>query len=563
MLDFSSLSYEDLQKLVAEQWTDEMETSRKFYDGDHWQDGTAYTGPRPDPGDPVTYNAVMEEIRREFTSQNVIAEVTDRRVNGVTGRPVTFTVINPENEEADDDELVAEALELLDKWIDEREAHDKLHDAITAMTWGGRGPLRLFIPRSELIEGENGLVVPAGEPLDQAMRVYINSPRPESAAIIVDEETQQRAGVYFYTIDKAKYAELVYTVTTGTQAGDQARAGALTTGSVTPAEPGDKITMIRIIPGPGAEQAESMHPLPLGGMLTLYEAKYKPLITPQIKSMQKSLNKNKTMWSRNQNLAGFLERTILNAELPGEWVYDESTGKDKFVAHPYKTGPGAMTALIGIEIEDNEGNKSLMRPDIIYRDPVSVETFVETDTRWYMSILQEAHQAHYSIAGDAVASAESRIAAMADYIVDLKHVAGKLQKAALWMARTLLAVSAYMAGEPGKFDGLEIKAKANIYPGPVPADLMRVISDLHEKGIYSLERVMAELGVDDPLAEKKKIEQERKALGMDIPTIEQLLQGAQTPNGQQPANGQQQGQRPPQGNARGVQQNAPALTGAR
>lgn len=563
MIDFSSITYEKLSQMLAEQWSQEMAESRKFYDGDHWQEGNGYTGPRPDQSaDAQAAAIVMEEIRREFTSQNTIGEVVDRRVNGVLSRPVTFDIINPDNEEDAEDALVEEARKLLDDWIKEREAQETMAEAVTALTWGGRGPLRLFIPRSELIQNETELVVPAGTPIEQSLRVYFHAPKPEAAGIIVDQETQQRAGVYFYELDQRKYCELVYSVVdngTGNQIGTAPAKPPLPMGAPARPAPNQRMTVVRIIPGPGTgDEAEQTHILPLGGDLLVYEMTMRALITPQIKSLQRSGNKNKTMWSRNQNLAGFLERTILNAELPGEWSYNEETQKDEFTPHPYKTGPGAMTALIGIEIEDKEGNKSLTRPDIIYRDPVSVETFVETDDRWHMRILQEAHQAHYAIAGDAVASAESRRTAMADYIVDLKRTAGKVEKAAVWMAKAILAISAYLAGEPGKFEVLEINAKANIYPGPLTADMIRVLGDLKEKGIYSTERTMSEVGVDDPLAEIKKIEQERQAMGMDIVAIEDLLgqvgqqqpgdqqPGDQRPNNQQP-NNQQPGNRQPGG----------------
>lgn len=554
MLNFDTIKYEELASLLGKQWTDEMDESRKFYDGDHWQDGKGYTGPKPDPGDPQVYAAVMEEIRREFTSQNTIGEVVDRRVNGVLSRPVQFDIINPANADAPEDPLVEEAKKLLDDWIIEREAQETMVEATKAMTWGGRGPLRIFIPRSELVQGEDGLVVPAGTPQEQSMRVYFQSPKPEAAGIIVDEETQQRAGVYFYELDRRKYCELVYAqATPDPTPGTPAGIAALPQGTPARSTQDDRITIVRIIPGPGADDSEQLHPLPLGGDLLIYEMAMRPLITSQIKSLQRSGNKNKTMWSRNQNLAGFLERTILNAELPGEWRYNETTGTDEFIPHPYKTGPGAMTALIGIEIEDNEGNKSLTRPDIIYRDPVSVETFVETDDKWHMRILQEAHQAHYAIAGDAVASAESRRTAMADYIVDLKRTAGKVEKASVWMAKALLNVASYLAGEPGKFENLEISAKANIYPGPLSADMVRVVSDLKEKGIYSTERAMSELGVDDPAAEMKKIEQEREAMGLDMMSLEDLMGSIP---GQEDEGTDPDQQTPPQG--RNQQQPVPA-----
>jgi hypothetical protein len=106
---------------------------------------------------------------------------------------------------------------------------------------------------------------------------------------------------------------------------------------------------------------------------------------------------------------------------------------------------------------------------------------------------------------------------------------------------TTLAMAAYFAGQPNKFDGLRAYVQCRIDSGPVAPDDLRVASEMADKGIWSLETTMSATGVEDVGAEKDRIEKEReekqggdaKGLAMAQQALDQMRQ-AQPPQPVQP-----------------------------
>ncbi len=522
--------------------------NKRLYDGDAWLDGAGWIGPRPGAGD-VDSASVLLEIRRAFISKNAVREVVERHVGGVIGQEPAWklTVRRPlgkvpkEQQEAptipgDDppavsppsdtppptdptapvemvDEqpnpaeqaLIDEAEAALTEWWDVRGAHMLIQDATALLLLARRGILRLFVPPGLLQNGR----VPMGDLAESLARIYVRVPDPTQATVATDDATQQQAGIYLYREDEEKVdkAELVYL-------DDQGR------------------TIIRIL---GGEEAKA-DPLDLGGRLTIYEMTRAALVTPQVRQQQYLLNMACTMMGRNVVLAGFLERILLNVQLPG--TYEGEGTARRFIPDTFRVGAGTTNALMGATFTDEQGVTRMASPSVVYRDPVPVVTFVDTKREAYTAILEETDQMHALISGDATASGESRKQARADFEMSLLDTQAQLNRAGRWLIETALAMAAAFSGSPGRFAELRAVFECRIDSGPMGAEDQSQVRENVKAGLLSEETGMARIGVDDVDAEKEKIAGERAgrmARQAEMLALAPPPAAAPSPNGKPPA----------------------------
>lgn len=500
--------------------------NRRLYDGDHWLDNVGWMGPRPGLGD-ADSASVLLEIRRAFISKNAVREVVDRHVGGVMGKEPAwkFTVRRPlgkvEEKQEDgttktiDEEplpaeqaLIDEAETALTEWWDTRGAHTLIQDVAATLLMAKRAALRLFVPPG-LVEQDKdtgAVSVPvAGDLSESLTRIYVKGPDPTQSTVVTDENTQQQAGIFLYRDDdKTDKAELVYLDDAG-------------------------LTLIRIL---GTTAQSTAAPLDLGGRLTIYEMNRAALITPQVRQLQALLNMALTMMGRNVVLAGFLERILLNVQLPG--VFEGEGDARRFVPDTFRVGAGTTNALMGATYTDEQGITRMATPSVVYRDPVPVETFKQTKEEAYTAILEETDQLHALISGDATASGESRKQARADFEQSLLDTQAQLNRAGRWLLETVLAMGAAFAGTPGKFAELRAVFECRIDAGPMSSDDLRILTELSgSQQLLSRETAMARVGVDDVDSEIERIaseEEAKQARAMQIAQAQAEI-AVKTPNG--------------------------------
>jgi hypothetical protein len=493
-MKFNELTIPQIQQLLRDRTPVCIGVNAKFFAGDHWQCGAGWSGPTPPAG--PGYQAVMEEIRRAFVSKNAIREVVGRHVGGVIGRePVwSLTVRRPladgEEPTAEEQALIKEAEAILTEWWDQRGTHKLLQKATATLLRSDRAPLRLFVPHGLLVDGR----VPPSDLRTALFRIYADHLAPEQATVLTDRSTMQDGSVYVYEEDRQTYAELSFLE------GDQ--------------------TVLRTLLGDMAQETR----LDLGGQLLVHELQRDALITEQVRQHQMLLNLALTMLSRNVVQGGFLERIITNGMPPGQWTKDATTGKDVFQPAPMKVGAGTTNFINGLPIKDEKGNVTdYTDAGVVYRDPVSIETFRGTREVAYLGILEEAHQLHAAIAGDATASGESRRQAMADFIVDLLLTLPELNKAGRWLLETGLGLAAIFSGQAGRFASLRATFSCRIDPGPLSADELRLIIELVNAKLMSRETGMSRVGIEDVVAELARLlteaETDRALLPPTKPTV--------------------------------------------
>jgi hypothetical protein len=490
---FDNLTLTQLQERLKAIVPDWIAENAQFYNGDHWQAGGGWIGPRPSAKDA---SDALLEIQRAFVSQNAVAETVDRHVGGVIGREPAWslTVSRPlaEGEEPTDEEqaLIAEAEAALTTWWDERGAHELLQQVCSTLLSASRAPLRLYVPDGER---DAAGVIPAGDLPTSLARIFAEALAPEQATVLIDKRTMRPGGLYTYEEDKKAIAEL----------------------SAVDRDDVNRATVLRVL---GRNEEAEEYRFALGGRLLHYELKRRTLVSPQVRQQQKLLNLALTMLGRNVVQGGFLERLLLNAQLPGRYEEDAQGGK-KFVPDPnFQIGPGRTGFLQGAPIRDEQGRvTSYATPSVVYRDPVPVDTFGDTKVAALDGIYAETHQRHALISGDAASSGESRRQALADFIVDLGRTKPQLDRAGRWLLETALSLASVFMGQAGRYDGLRAVFACRIDPGPTSADELRLVMELVAARLLSRETGMHRAGVDDVDAEQTRIGQETATAAPALP----------------------------------------------
>lgn len=460
-IPFDTYTLDRLKKILSKAEAPEFATNKKFVEGDHWQDNEGWVGPRPEDGS-EEYEFVLGEIERSFVSKNVTKEMVERHANGVLGRSPVWQIVSLTPAAADDKEVGAEAdttiaeLELaLTGWWNRRKVHERLKEAVAAMLWGKRAPFRLFVPPDKIVSSASGTTgVPQAETLDQALDyVFPMVAGADEAVMFTEPATQRQLGMYITKPPdpetgedgNVEVAELTY---------QAAEVDALQ----------QPLTILRIMKG--SEDTQTV--LELGGRLTMFEITRPLLITDQVQQQQRALNLAYSMLPRNVVTGGFLERVLLNAQLPGEWEKDKDGNNVRFVPSRYVTGAGTTNALVGIEDEDPDGKVKRATPSVVWRDPTPVKPGIEAAQALYLAMLEEGKQAHIILSGEALVSGVSREQARSDYDLSLNDSKAPTEMLGEWCLITALALAEFFMGQPGLYTSkYRAVFQCHTFTGPV------------------------------------------------------------------------------------------------
>lgn len=471
----------DAKDWIAREDADKVESALAFMHGDHWQDSNAWSGPIPDSGS-SDYTIVAEEIERGFVSKNVVKEVVDRAVNGVMGREPKITLSFPDKRQT---KLVQEAETLVKQWMADKDFQKHVQKALRNSFVAGKSTLRLFIPSGLL---QNGQV--AVNDKDPLSFLYLDAPEPLDSGVVEEETTREKVGVFIgKTVDitgkEVELAEVTYLLPIEN-------------------EQGKRFTEITVIPEKGSPESAQ---LDLNGKLFIHELGMPSIITDSVISQQKMLNLNLTMMQRNSVLGGYLERVILNGQLPGH--YEEINGEQVFVREDFITGAGSINAINGVpELDENGNVRGYTSASISYRDPVSVRTFLEAKDASYRAILEEVQQLHALLSGDAITSGDSRRQAIAGFLSTLRIPKYTTERAIEWLIETVLACAGTFSGNPDKFKGIKCTAECKLDTGVVSAGEIDLLERQVRIGIISIETAREKIGIEDNELEQERVERE-------------------------------------------------------
>jgi hypothetical protein len=507
---FDNYDKETAKKLLGEDVWEYVTSNRSFMEGDHWQDGAGWVGPAPQTTE-TGYQETMAQIERAFVSRNVIHEVVERHVGGVLGREPSWglTLIEPLPEGEDippgDKKNIDEAMNFLQEWWDEKEIHDILKEVAETALWAKKGNFRLYIPAG--LQEADG-TVKATDLKEALFYIHPDHPLAEDCSIQEDEDTKARIGILLYRTnnDSDENFELVYL--------DE--------------KTGDDLpeTIIKLIT---KEEGDSDYRFTLGGRLTMYQLNKDPLITPQVQQGQKSLNLAVSMIPRNIVTAGFLERVLLNAQMPGEWELDSDGNRVRFVPTTLNVGAGTTNFFRGIDYQEQDpmtgkNRTVLATPSVHWRDPVDTRFATDAKRSHYEDILEEVDQSHILKQQHANASGKSLEQARADFLNSLRDTKIKVDSMGRWLIETTLAMAEFLSGSPGKWtDKYRATFDCRIDPGPVGSDEKTQYVNASEKQIISRRTARRLSGIADVDAEEQLISaQEDSKLALRLKQAEAL-----------------------------------------
>ncbi|WP_261665442.1 hypothetical protein [Deinococcus sp. Marseille-Q6407] len=479
-----------------------LKLTRTMLEGDLWANERGWNGPRVQAGDYAGEQVarVMREIRRNFVHRNMPHDVVKRHRDGVAGKEPRWSLtpkrIRSRTGQPNEDESarVAEFTAALVDWWEESGAWPAVQKAVYEAVGLGKSCLRLYIHQSKL----DGLLQPSldlgtktltyGLPVldlpDALKLISVMAVPAEQAGVVRDGENHVQGSYYSYSDDNNRTRfELQERVPGGVRVYPDFRRGAEA----------------------GALES-AVYPVSDG---LIWELDLRPLVSESLLSLVKDLNKKLTMGSRNIDLGGFVERTILNAQLKGEFKED-ADGKKKFIPDPMNYGPGTTNVLNGVALmtKDERGKMvptgNFATPSIVYKDPAPFTTFQQAINSAREEIYAEAKQLHVMIAGDAAASGISRQQAVNDFMTSLTDTAQALEQMLRWLLGSVLRLGLHVAGRAEEMDDLRVSATCRLtLVQPTPDDRRQALAEL-EAGAISEEEYFARTGVEDPEAMREQ-----------------------------------------------------------
>jgi hypothetical protein len=511
MAKLSNLGYTEANGLFTTRRSAAAAENTNYYLGDHLQEGSdflGYIGERPPAGE--NYGEFMNRVKAAFVSRNCVKEFCDRHTNGVLGREPLwrFAVKNVSKDKTTKEQknTIAAAEDALTEIWNDKEFLLMLQKTVTTALLEEKCVVRPFIlPKSLTERGELIKTKTISGALKMIRFEVVTS---DKAGVFEDEETFEDIGIYKFEDEKTKQkrAEITY-LKDGITYLRTVESRDLT------GIKNDLPTLRNYISGAETFGAKTYSLGDLGGRLFLYEFKREPLISEQVRSLQKCLNLDLTMMMRNINLAGFRQKTITNAQKPLATVVTVDENGNPVIEKrevPMRSGLLSTPFLNGLPIKqrDAQGNEYITgytNPNINIADPVAVDTFVESLAVFYEAMLSEVYQLHVAIAGDAMASGKSRIEARAEFEKSLQKTKTALDALGRWLLEVSLRFAANLCGQ-NEFLDLRCDFNSIVDAGtPDAAERDQNIKEWQAGGI-STETMMSRNGIEDTDVETAKIQ---------------------------------------------------------
>ncbi|MEO7102861.1 MAG: hypothetical protein ABI119_05945 [Gemmatimonadaceae bacterium] len=489
--------------------------------------------------------AMLALIAERFVSRNMIEDITTRHTDGVVGREPSwgFTPQRPldsgeapsPGEQNDIDEIEA----VLTAWWDRRKLHALFQRVSQEALISGRAIIRLYVPAARLAVINTGSLptgpkLVAGAPTEKPTPSTPPKASPTDASNIADTPTTtdnsegvSTQGVIAATLEEALdhiYVEVVTaefgTVYTDTDSMERVGIVLYYRQGTFPGSVGPRVVETTFLEGDPRTPRENRNTiirlasndeppvsLPLTGHLTHFAVTRPPLVGASIVSLQKALNLALSMMPRNVETGGFLERILLNAQLPGRWEVDAAGNRTgRFTPENYVTGAGTTQNIQGVEVVQPDGTVSISTPGVQFREPSPVAPTKEAIDALSAEILREAKQAHV-LGTDQVQSGISRVQARADFEKSLGRTQSAIEPAGRWLLETALTLACEFASDTAGIDPTQYRAEFNCLTdtGPLDPSEKTSVAAASQAGIVSVEYAMAAMGIEDTDAELARL----------------------------------------------------------
>lgn len=475
---------------------DPIVVNRQFYTGDHWQNGSGWIGPHPQRTD-VAFSEAMQEIAMTFTPKNVIAECVDRHALGVVGRAFQWSFVprrllkKDEAPNADEARAIGEVTALMRNWLMSRKIPSLIRDAVATLLLAERSAIRLYVPAGLTDENDDGTRTVSVDTIEQALgKIYPEHPMPDTAAVVCDPDTKLEAGVWQYeTVEDD-------------DAGKEQRNEYV--GLCFLDEKGTAVVRLMSVSADTDENTNDVE-MPLGGRLPMFEMRRRALITSVVQQQQRALNLANSMVPRNVVTGGFLERIILDAQMPGRPEIIDGVKTGRWIHEPFYTGAGTTNFIAAAITENEDGETSRGSPSVQFREPIAPTASIDATETHYLAILDECAQLHVVMSGDSNASGKSREEARTEFVRSLLRTQPEVEAALSFVLETALAMAEALANTPGQYtNALRVNVRCVLDTGPLSADERASIEASIGKTL-STETAQTLLGIEDTEAERARM----------------------------------------------------------
>ncbi len=507
--DFAEYSFEDATEIFADLKSrlKDQKVAHEFIKGNDWQDGAGWVGPQFETGGEIQ-KILKKEVERDFTPKGTIRSIVRRKVRGVVGRMPGWQISSrnaPSDPEADpspdETALIKEAQKILNEFWKNSRLHFTLKSHVRDFEALGHSPLRLYFVKSTIDENT--------DTIEKAVkRIHLFKEKPETACVVMNPETLQKASFMRYEKNGFVYIEMCYIDENGDTV--YKRLSKENTKDFTSRN--FSTSLDKYNKGKESDDGEPIA-MPLNGQLLIFELSGDPLVSKAMCAQQKLENKGYSMLSHNLDEDGFRKKKILNGMPPGEFKTSPE-GKQIFVANEseVKISAGSVEYISGKPVieRDKEGNikQGYTTPAIHESQPIDVKTYTESIRVAKEAQLEEGDQLHVAIAGDATASGVSREQARDDYRGSLEDSKSLLDDEMSNVSEAVLSVVAYLMDDSGRYDDLQVSFSCKLNVGPRTVEERTVAREESKEGFRSRESAMEELNIEDPDAMKVKIKQE-------------------------------------------------------
>lgn len=247
-------------------------------------------------------------------------------------------------------------------------------------------------------------------------------------------------------------------------------------------------------------KANLSSPFDLAGLTTLGEFKGAPYVTHALYKNNQLVNLALTCAGFSLVDNGFGEMVLTNVELETRTVTGPD-GEKHEVPTEIKRGGGAIQNFIGVDIVDETtGKVKKESPGVHFRDPSPMQAYKDGFDLGYNACLQEAGQLYALISGDATASGESRVQALADFVLKVSPYKSEVDEEGSHLMTVVLLWAAQLAGKP--LDGYRIVYDSRMHVANLSDAEKVTVMNMRKDGTISRETERVLLGIDDPALEK-------------------------------------------------------------
>jgi len=488
---------------------DKLETLLKAYlEDDHWQGGNAALLPMAEGGHS---GSIVTAFERRFVFRNIIKEMVARVSGAFYGKTPNWRLTTDSGEDVSGDGSTEIAKALNNFWTRQKAAQ-ACSEAFETRLVFGRGGLRIFVPAKyrEIVQiegAEEDTVQEAGFVAFKSIPEAIEAMRieyiPPAQGRLLEDGGE--------LISLVKYAVRKDWTTTE-------MVNVIETSFID--DKGD--TYIDVVveneTSGSLEDHKLSSPLPLGENTTFSEFQGKPYVTKSMWRCNQLVNLALTCAGFNLVDNGFGEMVLTNVDLETETIPNPDGSGTIEVPKRIRRGGGVSQNFLGLEEHDEQtGTSRRGTPGVTFKEPSAITPFNDGYDLGYTATLAEGNQLHAKISGDATASGESRVQAVADFIRRISPYKPEVDEMGSWVMTTVLKFAATLAGQTSD---VSVVYDSRIHVAELTAEERRIVSEMREKGIISRETERVLLGVDDPELEGEMILDEQKVPPTEIPAAE-------------------------------------------